>query len=244
MDLTTATNQDTVKYKTNLRPIDTSISYIMGHFNPALDSNFIEIDISYADRKGMWIRKDTYEAFQKMYAAALKEGIKLQIRSATRNFEYQKGIWERKWTGQTPVNNGERLNKSTPDPVQRALKILRYSSMPGTSRHHWGTDIDFNSFNNDYFASGEGKKLYDWLNIHGPEYGFLQPYTPFDNERINGYQEEKWHWSFYPVSKPLTQAALNTMTDSDISGFLGSETAAEISVVQKYILGIHPKLLK
>ncbi|NJK84501.1 MAG: M15 family metallopeptidase [Saprospiraceae bacterium] len=47
---------------------------------------------------------------------------------------------------------------TTPNPQERALKILKYSSMPGTSRHHWGTDIDLNSFSNSYFEQGEGKK--------------------------------------------------------------------------------------
>ena len=32
-----------------------------------------------------------------MHAAAKKDGINLQIVSGTRNFEEQKGIWERKW---------------------------------------------------------------------------------------------------------------------------------------------------
>src|SRR5690625_6663701 len=80
-----------------------------------------------------------------MDAATREEVIVFQIRSATRNFEYQKSIWERKWNGESPIENGEILPETTSDPVERALKILRYSSMPGSSRHHWGTDIDLRS---------------------------------------------------------------------------------------------------
>lgn len=234
-------NDSTIEW--NLCPVDTSIRYVTGHFEPANDTVFTLIDPQYADRPGMYIRKDTYRAFLAMDSAARLENIILQIRSATRNFDYQKSIWEKKWTGQTAIENGEKLNETTPDPVQRALKILRYSSMPGTSRHHWGTDIDLNNFTNRFFEHGEGLRLYDWLQANANIYGFRQPYTAKDSLRPDGYNEEKWHWSFYPVSDVLTEYASTHLKDSMINGFLGDETAEQIQVVEKYILGINPALL-
>ena len=112
-----------------------------------------------------------------MAQAARQEGIALRIISATRNFAAQQRIWEAKWRGRRKVN-GQVLNIMVPNPTQRALKILEYSSMPGTSRHHWGTDIDLNALTNAYFTSGERvKKVYDWLQAHAAEYGFCQVYT-------------------------------------------------------------------
>lgn len=233
---------DQILYPVPLSPIDTSENYLMGHFDPMNHSEFTPIEEKYADRSGLWLRKDVYAAFQQMYEAALQAGIALQIRSATRNFTYQKGIWERKWTGQTALSNGEKLHLTTPNPVDRALKILRYSSMPGTSRHHWGTDIDLNNFNNAYFEQGEGKKIYDWLHANAAKYGFFQPYTALGTDRNTGYQEEKWHWSYAPIALPLTKAAYK-LQESSITGFLGAETAEEIQVVKNYILGINPVLL-
>lgn len=229
--------------KIKMLPIDTSTAYVMGHFEPAKDSIFTEVHIAHADRPGLYLRKDTYAAFQAMDSAAREEGIQLQIRSATRNFEYQKSIWERKWTGETPVENGEKLNETTPDPVQRALKILRYSSMPGSSRHHWGTDIDLNNFTNRFFEHGEGLKIYTWLVENAPKYGFRQPYTAKDSLRPEGYNEEKWHWSFYPVSDVLTEFASRQLEDHMITGFMGAETATQIGIVKNYVLGINPDLL-
>lgn len=234
--------QDTLK-KWDLWPIDTSISYVTGDFDPAQDTGFILVPREKADRSGMYLRKDTYKAFLAMDSAARKDGIILQIRSATRNFDYQKSIWEKKWTGKTPIENGEKLNESTPDPVERALKILRYSSMPGTSRHHWGTDIDMNNFTNRFFEHGEGLKIYSWLQEHAASYGFRQPYTEKSSIRPFGYNEEKWHWSFYPVSDVLTEYAATHLNDSMISGFLGAETAEQINVVKTYVLGINHALL-
>jgi LAS superfamily LD-carboxypeptidase LdcB len=112
--------------------------------------------------------------------------------------------------------------------------------MPGTSRHHWGTDIDLNSLENSYFEVGEGLKVYQWLLQHAHEFGFCQPYTSKATGRT-GYEEEKWHWSYTPLSVPLLQQYMNTITLEDISGFQGSETAAQLDVINTYVAGVHCK---
>ena len=215
-------------------PLD--LEYIMGRFDPSKHQDFILIEPQYAEKAGMYLRKDTYRAFIEMYNHALKDGIKLQIKSATRNFNSQKGIWEAKWTGARLLEGGENLSVTTPDPKERALKILRYSSMPGSSRHHWGTDIDLNNLENDYFASGEGLKMFNWLKEHAAEYGFCQPYTA---GRPYGYFEERWHWSYTPVSAKLTEYARTNLKNEMIDGFQGSESAPMIDVVKHYVLGIN-----
>ena len=84
-----------------------------------------------------------------MYNAALLEGVELKIVSGTRNFHQQKSIWERKWNA----------NIKSMDSLSSVKEILKYSSMPCTSRHHWGTDIDLNDLNNSYFEYGKGKNF-------------------------------------------------------------------------------------
>jgi len=219
--------------------IDPSITldYCMGKFKPKQDERFVPIASKYADRDGMYLRKEAYEAFQKMYDAALKDGVKLVIRSATRNFDYQKGIWERKWSGKTTLSDGVNAAKDIPAEQDRALKILNYSAMPGASRHHWGTDVDFNSFNNSYFESGAGLKIYQWLRAEGHNYGYCQPYTPKESGR-SGYNEEKWHWSYTPLSKPLTAFVALHLHDHNFADFMGHQTAKEIEVVKNYVLGV------
>ena len=215
-----------------------SLGYLTGQFDPGKDSAFVLIESKYASRGGMFLRKEAYAAFIKMAEKAKEEGINLKILSATRNFNAQKSIWEAKWTGQRRVG-GKNLSESLPDPTERALKILEYSSMPGTSRHHWGTDIDINSLNNPYFEQGEGLKVYNWLTLHAPDFGFCQTYTKKGPERPDGYNEEKWHWSYLPVAELLTKYAAMNLKNEKISGFLGAETASSINVVKNYILGIN-----
>ena len=220
--------------------LNVTLSYLMGQFDPAVHPDFSPIAREHADRKGLYLRTDAYEAFQSMYKAAKADGIHLVIRSATRNFAAQKGIWEAKWTGARKIEGGQDASVAFPDPVVRARKILKFSSMPGSSRHHWGTDIDLNNFTNEWFETGEGKKVYDWLTAHAAEFGYCQPYTAKGPSRPNGYNEERWHWSYIPVSRALTDQAERELRDSMIVGFLGAETASEIGIVDNYILGIHP----
>jgi LAS superfamily LD-carboxypeptidase LdcB len=109
--------------------------------------------------------------------------------------------------------------------------------MPGTSRHHWGTDIDLNSLESSYFKSGEGLKVYQWLAGHGFEYGFCQPYTSKSAGRT-GYEEEKWHWSYLSLSREFLDAYRKHIQDSDISGFQGEETVVSLKIREEYVGGI------
>lgn len=80
--------------------------------------------------------------------------------SSFRNFSHQKGIWESKFTGKKAMRVPIK-GKSSEEIIGL---ILEFSSAPGTSRHHWGTDFDLNALDNAYFESnGKGKFLYDWL---------------------------------------------------------------------------------
>ncbi len=219
-----------------------SVDYLMGKFNPGSHPDFTTINAAYASKSGMHLRKDAYSAFVKMYKAAKQDGVTLRIISATRPFSHQKSIWEAKWEGRRKVS-GAPLPGLPKDPEKRALLILQYSSMPGTSRHHWGTDIDLNDLNNSYFASGTGKKIYDWLTANASKFGYCQVYSPKGDDRPWGYNEEKWHWSYLPVAQKLTQQYKAKIKDTDISGFEGSETASQIGMIEKYVLGINKSCL-
>src|SRR5688572_22211752 len=234
---TTNTKTHQIPLSENNLKIEVDEAYLLGMFDPTKHPDFVQVSQVHTTKPVAHLRKDTYAAFVKMHDAAKKEGINLLIVSATRNFYAQKGIWENKWTGGTLVS-GKNLAKEVPDTVERAKYILLYSSMPGTSRHHWGTDIDINNLNDDYFLSGQGKKEYEWLVAHAHEYGFCQPYSKKGTDRTTGYEEEKWHWSYMPVSTQLTQQYETKITYDRIKGFKGWGTAKIIDVIKNYVLGI------
>ncbi len=221
--------------------LDTNVSaeFLTGKFDPAKDDDFTLVDPEYGNRADLYLLKDTYKAFMKMFYAAQHDGIKLFIISATRNFNYQKRIWEAKWNGSKAVD-GKNLATTVKDPVKRAEIILKFSSMPGTSRHHWGTDIDINSMDVKYFETPPGNKVYDWLTKNAYKYGFCQPFNSKET-RKNGYEEEKWHWSYMPLSSLFLKAYQKKVDYPYITGFSGSETAAKLDVINNYVLSVNPE---
>ncbi len=216
-------------------------NYLLGRFNPETDGRFEKIPAEYSpgSANGGYLRKEVLQAFAKMRQAAKNDGVTLTIVSATRNFQRQKSIWESKWTGKTLVEGQDvsRIN----DSAARAKIILRFSAMPGTSRHHWGTDMDLNDLEDAYFQTQEGKKVYAWLIANAPRFGFCQPYTSKLNSNRTGYEEEKWHWSYLPLSSELLKQYVQSVDANDLNGFKGSTTAEAIEVIKRYVAGVSCK---
>jgi len=221
-------------------------NYLMGKFDPAQREDFALVPaadtVAGRNQNKIYLRKETLNAFLKMQAAADKNEIDLKIASATRNFDYQEDIWNKKWEGLTLVD-GRNLLKSMPDGLERFKKILEYSAVPGTSRHHWGTEVDVNDANPEYFEEEKGEEVYNWLVQNAWAFGFCQPYDLKGSARLTGYNEEKWHWSYAPLSINFTQEYGNLVTDADIKGFDGDEYVAGQNLIGNYVSSINPDCL-
>lgn len=223
-----------------VRSIYTAIDskdYLLGKYDYKTDASFVEVPLKYAKFPDQYLRSDAYLAFVHMAEDARLEGVTIYILSATRSFEDQKKIWNEKWTGKALVL-GQNL-AWIKDSILRAKEILKYSSMPCTSRHHWGTDFDIENMYNDYFASGEGLKTYNWLQKNASKYGFCQPYCEKGSNRVCGYEEERWHWSYMPIANECIQRYKKEVKYEDINGFFGDRTAPQIEIIQNYVLGIN-----
>ena len=236
-------NEDSIRFKdkyvfinfVKLKDTNISVANLTGKIKPSSDPNFVEADPEYAKYPLIFIREEVYIAFIKMFYAALHDCINLSIVSGFRNFDSQRLIWETKWKGEKKVN--EKLNASNiTDPLERASLILLSSAMPGTSRHHWGTDIDINSVEIDYWKTQKGIKVYKWLQKNALKFGFCQPYNNLDSERKIGYQDELWHWSFVPLSLVYMRQYKQKVKHSDINGFPASDLAEKLSVIENYVL--------
>ena len=148
------------------------------------------------------------EAFQKMKIAAMKAGFDIKIVSAYRSYDRQKAIWNRKFK----INESNGLT-----PEQNIRKIIEYSTLPGTSRHHWGTDIDIIDgskpkkgdllLTKKFHGNGPYAPLREWLDDNAAKFGFLRPYTN-DPER-KGFKYEPWHYSYAPLAIPMLKSYLN-----------------------------------
>ncbi|UCP13766.1 M15 family metallopeptidase [Aeromonas media] len=155
----------------------------------------------------------TAAAFNDMQVAAAYEGFNLQAASSWRSFERQLAIWNGKWRGERPLLDADNqpLDALQLDDMERLHAILRWSALPGTSRHHWGTDLDI--YDPDclpvgtrlalepweYEAGGWFADLGEWLGDHMADFGFFLPYAkPLD--AAQGVAYEPWHISFAPES--------------------------------------------
>ena len=142
----------------------------------------------------------TATAFSAMRAAALKDGIDIQLVSAYRSFERQQYIWEDKF---------ERYSAEGLSPEAAIARILKYSTIPGTSRHHWGTDIDITDGNvknekrllvpSKFHNNGPFAPLHKWMEDNAQRYGFYLAYT--NDDARTGFSYEPWHYSYLPEAK-------------------------------------------
>jgi hypothetical protein len=137
------------------------------------------------------------------------------------------------------------------------LKIIEYSTIPGTSRHHWGTDIDIIDSNikpegdvlltEKFYGNGPYAKLKNWLDKNSKKFGFYLVYT--DDDKREGFNHEPWHFSYKPISKDILEEFLKIdfiklFTKNEI---LGSEYLTSDFIKHyknNFLLGINSDLKK
>ena len=198
--------------------------------------------------EGINLQAEAHEAFVRMKRAAYEDGIDLKVVSSYRNFERQRTIFENKFIAYTDDDGME--------PLEAIDKIIEYSTIPGTSRHHWGTDADLidasKPTEGDVLVAekfGPGGPFEDmkvWMDARSEEFGFYLVYT--DNPRRRGFKYEPWHYSYAPLSRDMLASyrRLNLVRIMDREDFLGSEhftTGFLKSYFTDHILDINPDLL-
>lgn len=179
------------------------------------------------------LHTETVAAFLSMRAAAAEAGIDLVPVSSFRDFDAQVAIWNGKFRGERPLLDDAGhpvLRAELGDEVAVDL-ILRWSALPGASRHHWGSDLDVvdaaaipegyrvQLVPDEFTAGGLFAKLTAWLEANAGAHGFFRPYRAF----LGGVQPEPWHWSHAAVSVPalaaMTPALLaEALADAVIDG--------------------------
>lgn len=155
-------------------------------------------------------------SFLAMRDAAAQDGIDLAARSSFRDFETQLTIWNRKWSGERPMNdrNSQPIDRSTLADSDVVDAILWWSAIPGGSRHHWGSDMDVidaaavpegysvQLVPAEYGPGGIFSRLAGWLDANMLKFGFFRPYRT-DRGSVS---PEPWHLSYAPVSVPALES--------------------------------------
>jgi LAS superfamily LD-carboxypeptidase LdcB len=129
-------------------------------------------------------------------------------------------------------DDGVPLDIATLSERDLAFAILRWSALPGASRHHWGTDVDVY----DAAARPDGYEvalvprevdpggmfapLHAWLDERIAVDGAFGFFRPYDRDR-GGVAPERWHLSHAPTAtryeRLLTPALLRaTVAPADL----------------------------
>ncbi len=153
------------------------------------------------------------QAFGRLQSDAAEAGFDLAIASSYRSFQRQLAIWNDKASGARAVHDdqGRAVAMDALSDGDKLRAILRFSALPGTSRHHWGTELDVY----DASALPEGEQvqlvpaevspggvfdpLHCWLDERmavGESHGFFRPY----GVDRGGVAPERWHLSYAPLS--------------------------------------------
>ena len=118
------------------------------------------------------------EAWNRLHALALKDGIELELISGFRSYEYQAGLITRK------LVKGELLKN-----------VLTKIAPPGYSEHHTGRAVDISTSGFPALEEVfEQSDAFNWLCQNAPSLQWRLSY-PRDNPM--GYIYEPWHWFYW-----------------------------------------------
>ncbi|MCW8194962.1 M15 family metallopeptidase [Proteobacteria bacterium 005FR1] len=168
---------------------------------------------------GCLLHKEVVIPLERLAASARAMGFDLAVASGFRSFERQCAIWNDKVTGRRAVldDDGQPIELSQLDDWGKVQAILRWSALPGASRHHWGTDLDVYDrcgLSADYPSpqltadecrpGGVFGDFHIWLDaaLQAPHSDFRRPYA----EDRGGVGCERWHISFRPVAEQYARA--------------------------------------
>jgi len=161
---------------------------------------------------GMLVHGAAVESLNQLCQQASQGGFDLRLCSSFRSFDRQLKIWNHKLSGLRPVydDNGARLDLTQLSEWQQIQSVMRWSALPGASRHHWGTDFDIYdaaAVDVDYQiqlvpeeveGSGVFAPFHDWLD--SSVLAAADFYRPYAQDR-GGIAPERWHISYRPVAE-------------------------------------------
>ncbi len=170
-------NQDKEKYNYDI-PVSgyDDITIIVNKYYKVSD-DYEPSDLVLVD--GQKMRQEAATAFLKMQSDAKSEGLRILAVSGYRTVSYQRGLYNRYLSTDTPEN------------------VDRYSARAGYSEHHTGLAVDvFGS--RDGLRQFENTPEYPWVKENCYKYGYIIRYLK-ETEHITGYEAEPWHLRYVGV---------------------------------------------
>jgi zinc D-Ala-D-Ala carboxypeptidase len=117
------------------------------------------------------------DSWSQMKAAAISDGVNIEIVSAYRSVDYQVNVINKK------RDKGEAMSS-----------ILNVVAAPGYSEHHTGRAVDIGTGGCDHLSETfEHSEAFVWLTQHAKQFSFRLSYPRNCKAKICF---EPWHWSY------------------------------------------------
>ncbi len=178
--------------------------------------------IKLSDKRSV-VHPEIVDALQALQQKAKEAGFNMRVASGFRSFDRQLLIWNNKAHGLRPVldEEGRPVDMAQLSDDEKVFAILRWSALPGASRHHWGTDIDVYDTSRmpDHYelqltteeTEGDGvcAEFHLWLTkeLQENSAGFYRPYV----KGVGSISPEPWHLSYAPLARRFATQLTETV---------------------------------
>ena len=150
-------------------------------FRECDEASYLEVAEVGGDGKTHMMAPGAANAWRRLNAAAIADGISLFIVSAFRSIDRQTEIIRRKLEVGMAIED-----------------ILAVCAPPGFSEHHTGRAVDLSTPGCRLLEIVfEHTRAFAWLSTRGAEFGY---HLSYPNGNHHGYQYEPWHWCFNDAS--------------------------------------------
>lgn len=161
------------------------------------------------------VHKEMNRSLENLFSKAALDGLDLAFSSTFRSYADQQKIWNNKAQGLRAVldSDSRPVDISSKSKDEILFLILRWSAIPGGSRHHWGTDFDIYDrtrmepgyqvqlIPSEYQDGGPFARANLWLSENMEQFDFFRPYA---SDR-GGIAPEPWHLSYRPLSEDFLE---------------------------------------
>lgn len=188
--------------------------------------------------KSFLIHQQIKSALEGLIQQAQVNGFDFSIASSFRDYHRQAMIWNAKFSGERPIldDQSQPLDCAQLTDLEKIHAIMRWSALPGGSRHHWGCELDVYARNclpdgvtlqlePWEYQTGHQAEFNHWLTEYMPQYGFYLPYQ----HDLGGVAIEPWHISHIQTGEAmLQQLSLDKLLQTwQLHPFLGSEVVSQ-----------------
>ncbi len=149
------------------------------------EGNLTEIPAEYLNGFRNQIDKDMWPYLKALLDKAHEDNVELYVLSPYRSYAVQQTLFNNQ------INKQISSGVSEEEAPDKAATIV---ARPGTSEHHTGLAVDFNTDD----ISFEDTEMSDWLKENAQDFGFILRY-PENKTDITKIIYEPWHYRFVGI---------------------------------------------